>query len=261
MPLFFGDGRRLFLGKVLEVGLESLLLPLVVEAVHHRDVVTDEAEDDGGAAEHEGRPKPDPQERNADDADREEHVVTTVVHRERSIALVDLVSVVAIFAVSVHGHLIRRSGLARSKAREAIMTDPLHIRDRIVIPADAMTLAAVRSSGPGGQNVNKVASKVELRIDLARITGLDPAARARLENLARPMLDAEGLLLVKSQKTRDQRQNLEDARAKVRALVEQALVRPKQRRATRPTRGSVERRIAEKKARSRTKSDRRGRDD
>ena len=140
------------------------------------------------------------------------------------------------------------------------MTDPLRIRERIVIPADAMTMQAVRSSGPGGQNVNKVASKVELRVDLSRVTGLDDAARARLMNAARPMLDAEGWLLVKSQKTRDQRQNLEDARDKVRLLVEQALVRPKSRRATRPTRGSVERRIAEKKARSRIKKDRRSDD-
>ena len=76
-------------------------------------------------------------------------------------------------------------------------------------------------------------------------------------NAARPMLDADGLLLVKSQKTRDQHQNLEDARDKVRALIEQALVRPKSRRKTKPTRGSVERRIAEKKARGRIKKDRR----
>ena len=140
------------------------------------------------------------------------------------------------------------------------MTDPLRIRERIVIPSDAMTMQAVRSSGPGGQNVNKVASKVELRVDLSRVTGLDDAARARLMNAARPMLDADGWLLVKSQKTRDQHQNLEDARDKVRALVEEALVRPKSRRATKPTRGSVERRIAEKKARSRIKKDRRSDD-
>ena len=140
------------------------------------------------------------------------------------------------------------------------MTDPLRIREHIVIPADAMTMQAVRSSGPGGQNVNKVASKVELRVDLSRVTGLDDAARARLMNAARPMLDGDGWLLVKSQKTRDQRQNLEDARDKVRALVEQALVRPKSRRATKPTRGSVERRIAEKKARSRIKQNRRSDD-
>ncbi|MEO8800042.1 MAG: alternative ribosome rescue aminoacyl-tRNA hydrolase ArfB [Polyangiaceae bacterium] len=141
------------------------------------------------------------------------------------------------------------------------MTDPLRIRESIVVPADAMTMQAVRSSGPGGQNVNKVASKVELRVDLSKIVGLDSFALARLQNLARPLLDADGQLLVKSQKTRDQRQNLEDARDKVRVLVEKALVRPKTRRKTKPTRGSVERRLGEKKARSKTKSDRRGRVD
>lgn len=141
------------------------------------------------------------------------------------------------------------------------MTDPLRIRETIVVPADAMTMQAVRSSGPGGQNVNKVASKVELRVDLSKIVGLDSFAFARLQSLARTMLDADGLLLVKSQKTRDQRQNLEDAREKVRLLVEQALVRPKPRRKTKPTRGSVERRLGEKKARSKTKSDRRQRGD
>lgn len=141
------------------------------------------------------------------------------------------------------------------------MTDPLRIREGIFVPAEAMSMQAVRSSGPGGQNVNKVASKVELRVDLSKIVGLDSFAFARLENLARPLLDGEGQLLVKSQKTRDQRQNLEDARDKVRQLVEQALVRPKTRRKTRPTRGSIERRLGEKKARSQTKSDRRRRDD
>ena len=136
----------------------------------------------------------------------------------------------------------------------------IRVTDRLTIPAGELALSFARSGGPGGQNVNKVSSKVELRVDLSRVTGLDDAARARLMNAARAMLDAEGWLLVKSQKTRDQRQNLEDARDKVRVLVEQALVRPKTRRATKPSRGSVERRIAEKKARSRIKRDRR-RDD
>ena len=138
------------------------------------------------------------------------------------------------------------------------MTEALVVRPGVVVPADAMRMSAVRSGGPGGQNVNKVASKVELRVDLARVVGLDEGARARLAALAASALDADGCLLVTSQKTRDQRKNLEDAREKVRVLVLRALVRPRKRRKTKPTRGSVERRIGEKKQRSQVKAGRRG---
>jgi ribosome-associated protein len=130
----------------------------------------------------------------------------------------------------------------------------------VVVPADALTFHAVRSGGPGGQNVNKVASKVELRVDLALIQGLDGGARERLRQACGTSLDADGHLLVTSQRTRDQRMNLEDAREKIRVLVVKALVRPRPRRATRPTRGSVQRRLDDKKRRSQTKSGRRGED-
>lgn len=128
------------------------------------------------------------------------------------------------------------------------------------IPDSAVSIRAVRSSGPGGQNVNKVASKVELRVDLDAIEGMHPEARARLRALCKNDLDAEGKLLVTSQLTRDQRRNVEDAREKVRSLVARALVRPTPRRKTKPTRGSVERRIEHKKRHSRTKAMRRGED-
>ena len=141
------------------------------------------------------------------------------------------------------------------------MIEPIVIRAGVVVPSEALSFRAVRASGPGGQNVNKVSSKVELRVDLRLVVGLDEGARARLRALCATSVDAEGRLVVVSQITRDQRRNLDDAREKVRALVAAALPRPKARRPTRPTRGSVERRLSEKKKRSTTKAGRRGGDD
>lgn len=138
------------------------------------------------------------------------------------------------------------------------MAEALEIAPGVVVPEAALRFRAVRSSGPGGQNVNKVASKVELRVDLAAITGLSPDARARLRSLAAGRIDADGLLLVASQLTRDQSRNLEDARAKVRELVARALVAPKRRRATRPTRSSREKRLDAKRHAARRKAFRRG---
>lgn len=140
------------------------------------------------------------------------------------------------------------------------MPEPIIVSPRVIVPADALSFRAVRSSGPGGQNVNKVASKVELRVDLSLVVGLDASARARLAAACATSLDAEGHLLVTSQRTRDQRMNLEDARDKIRALVARALIAPRPRRPTRPSRGSVQRRLDEKKHRAKTKSGRRGED-
>jgi ribosome-associated protein len=137
------------------------------------------------------------------------------------------------------------------------MANPIFIEPNVVIPAGAIQVSAVRASGPGGQNVNKVSSKVEVRVDLAQIEGLGQAARARLIALAASRLDAGGVIRVVSQASRDRIRNLDDAFEKIRELVAAALVAPKPRKRTRPSRGAVERRLSEKREASDRKRSRR----
>lgn len=127
------------------------------------------------------------------------------------------------------------------------MPDPIDVAPSVRVPASALEVRAVRSSGPGGQNVNKVASRIELVVALDGIEGLDDGARARLRALAGRRVDSDGLLHVSAQESRDQRRNLESAQEKVRELLTRALVVPKARRPTRPSRGARERRLVAKK--------------
>jgi ribosome-associated protein len=145
------------------------------------------------------------------------------------------------------------------------MSTPLVINPKITLPGSDLEWTAVRASGPGGQNVNKVNSKIELTFDFEGTVAIPDSAKARLRALAKNSLDAEGRVLVVSQKTRDQGKNLADARDKLKAMILKSLEVPKARKATKPTRASKARRITAKKKvgakkASRKKSTRRGED-
>lgn len=134
----------------------------------------------------------------------------------------------------------------------------LPVTPDLTIPEDELEEAFVRASGPGGQNVNKVSSAVQLRFDARRSSVLSDEVAARLMKLAGARLTNGGEILITAQRFRDQARNREDARERLTALILQALVRPKPRRPTKPPRAAREKRLESKARRGGVKALRQG---
>jgi len=134
----------------------------------------------------------------------------------------------------------------------------LVVTPRLTIPGSELEIAFARSGGPGGQNVNKVSSKVDLRWNPRTSAVLSEDDRAWLLQKLRSRLTGDGTLIVTSTATRDQIANRDDAMSKLILIVAAALARPKPRKATRPSKGAKRRRLADKRHHSEKKANRRG---
>jgi ribosome-associated protein len=133
----------------------------------------------------------------------------------------------------------------------------LEITPTLVIPDTDLSFAFVRASGPGGQNVNKVSSAVQLRFDMAGTTALSDAVKSRLRALAGRRLTDDGAILIIARNQRSQDHNRREALERLADLISKALIAPKARKATKPTRASRERRLEGKNKAQQTKQARR----
>ncbi|MEO7996004.1 MAG: alternative ribosome rescue aminoacyl-tRNA hydrolase ArfB [Gemmatimonadaceae bacterium] len=139
---------------------------------------------------------------------------------------------------------------------EAPTAEGLVITPHVSIPYSEIELTAITGSGPGGQNVNRSATRIALRWNVRNTSALDDAQRTRALGVLDSRLDGEGNIRIVAGEHRSQLQNRVEAFARLTQLLARALVVQKKRRATKPTRGSIEKRLTEKKQRSSTKKDR-----
>ncbi len=130
-------------------------------------------------------------------------------------------------------------------------SDPLYINNSITIAGWELVEQFIRASGPGGQNVNKVATSVQLRFDARPSPSLDPRIKTNLASLAGRRMTKDGVIVIEADRFRTQERNREDARERLKVLILKAAAPPPpKRRKTRPTKGSIERRLKAKSSRS-----------